>query len=59
MNITEHSAAAAVRMLLIKALFERFIDKCDPHKATYVVLVLPKHKASLVVYLDLIVVDSR
>jgi hypothetical protein len=41
MNITEHSAAATVRMLLVEALFERFIDKCDPNKATYVVLVLP------------------
>lgn len=40
MNITEHSAAAAVRMLLVEALFERFIDESDPNKATYVVLVL-------------------
>ena len=59
MNKAEHSASAAVRMLLVKALFERLIHESNSHEATYVILVLPKYKTSLILNLYLIVVNSR
>ena len=43
MNEAEHSAAAPIRMLLVKALLERFIHKCHSHKAAQIVLILSKH----------------
>lgn len=59
MNKAEHSTSPAVRMLLVKTFLKWLIDKCDSHKATYIVFVLPENETCLILNLNLIVVEGR